>query len=235
MVYVAYTDLRNLTQAELSLLSAEEREREFGSDNRRRQFHCGHALLRLMLQRMTGRPAADHVLTSEEGGKPLGPDGIAISITHTGEHVACSVGERGQIGIDLEGIDRRREVAQITERFFSAREKAWLESGSHSRFFMLWVLKEAFVKAHGQSIFGGLEKLRCIVEPPGIEAQASEAGFRDLSLYRRDDMFLAVATTELPLDAVMFSRWPAGTTELEPGDDYTLIASTNDQARRHAA
>jgi phosphopantetheine--protein transferase-like protein len=235
LVDVAYTDLRELTKPELSLLPTEERERLFGSDNRRRQFQCGRALLRLMLQRMTGRPAAEHPVTAEEGGKPLGPDGIAISITHTGEYVACCVGERGQIGIDLERIDVRREVSQITERFFSAEEAAWLESGHPDSFFMLWVLKEAFVKAHGQSIFGGLEKLHCVVRPPHIEAHAREAGFRDLSLYRRDDMFLAIATTEMPLDAIEFSRWRAGTLEFEMGDDFALIASTNDHARQHAA
>ena len=235
MVDVAYTDLRELTRSELSLLPAEEREKRFGSDNRRRQFRCGRALLRLMLARTTGRPAAEHTLTAEEGGKPLGPDGIAISITHTCDYVACCVGERGQVGIDLERIDARREVSQITKRFFSAEERAWLGSGHQDRFFMLWVLKEAFVKAHGQSIFGGLEKLHCVVKPPNIDAQAIEAGFRDLSLYRRDNVFLAVATTELPLDEVAFSRWPAGTLEFEEGDDYTLIASTNDNARRHAA
>ena len=120
MVLVGYTNLRELTRSELSLLPPDERDREFGSHNRRRQFRCGHALLRLMLQRVTGRPAAAHALTAEEGGKPLGPDGIAISITHTGEHVACSVGDCGNIGIDLESIDEQREVSQITERFFSA-------------------------------------------------------------------------------------------------------------------
>ena len=235
MVLVGYTDLRELTQDELSLLPPDERDREFGSDSRRRQFHCGRALLRLMLQGVTGRPAAEHTLTAEAGGKPLGPDGIAISITHTADRVACSVGEGGQVGIDLEGIDERREVSQIAERFFSDNEKDWLEAGPSARFYMLWVLKEAFVKAHGQSIFGGLEKLRCIVDPPCIDAQAGEADFCDLNLYRRDDMFLALATTETPLDNVEFRRWPADTVELKHGDDYTLIATTNEDARRHAA
>lgn len=235
MVLVGYTELREPTQSDLSLLPAEERDREFGSDSRRQQFHCGRALLRLMLQRLTGKPAATQLLTAEEGGKPLGPDGIAISITHTGEHVACSVAESGKIGIDLECIDERREISQITERFFSAEEKAWLRSGPLARFYMLWVLKEAFVKAHGQSIFGGLEKLHCIVEPPQIDAHASEAGFRDLSLYRGDDMFLAIATTESPLDDVRFLHWAPEAREFEDGDAYRLIATTNPEAQENAA
>ena len=50
MVVVGYTELRDLTQAELTLLPDDERNREFGSEHRRRQFHCGRALLRLLLQ-----------------------------------------------------------------------------------------------------------------------------------------------------------------------------------------
>ena len=235
MVIVGYTDLRELTQPELSLLPAAEREREFGSANRRQQFYCGHALLRLMLQQVTGKPAAEHELTAEEGGKPIGPDGMAVSITHTGQRVACSVCEKGEVGIDLERVDERRETSQITERFFTDKEKDWLSSGPAARFYMLWVLKEAFVKAHGQSIFGGLEKLHCVVEPPEIEADASEGGFADLSLYRRDNMYLALATTEAPLNDVEFWSWPPGTDEFEAGNAYTLVASTNDEARQHAA
>jgi phosphopantetheine--protein transferase-like protein len=235
MVLVGYTELRELTEPELSLLPEGERDREFGSSNRRQQFQCGHALLRLLLQRVTGHPAAGHTLTTEEGGKPIGPDGIAVSITHTGNHVACSVADGGNIGIDLEGVDERREVSQITERFFSAEEKAWLESGPKARFYMLWVLKEAFVKAHGQSVFGGIEKLHCIVDPPRIMARATEASFQDLSLYRRDKLFLAVATTETSLNDVQFVHWAPAANDLKNGDVYNLLATTNRDAQKHAA
>ena len=91
------------------------------------------------------------------------------------------------------------------------------------------------MKAHGQSIFGGLEKLRCVVEAPEIDAEATEGGFRDLNLYRRNDMFMALATTEASLDNVEFHYWPAGTDRLEQASDYTLVASTNDEARQYAA
>jgi phosphopantetheine--protein transferase-like protein len=139
------------------------------------------------------------------------------------------------VGIDLERIDERRDVEQITQRFFSDEERGWIEAGPRARFYMLWVLKEAFVKAHGQSIFGGLEKLRCVVEPPDIFAQSTEAGFSDLNLYRRDDMYLALAATETALDDVSFRYWAPGSTGLEDGEEYTLIATTNDNAKKHAA
>lgn len=235
MVLVGYTELRDLTHTELTQLPDEERNREFGSDNRRRQYQCGRALLRQMLEIWTGTPADRHELTVEEGGKPICVDGPAISITHAGQRVACSVAGEGHVGIDLECIDERRELGQITKRFFSDEERSWIEAGPKSRFYMLWVLKEAFVKAHGQSIFGGLEKLRCVVEPPDIHAQTTEAGFSDLSLYRRDDMYLALATTEVAHNEIDFRHWAPGSTVFEGGDEYTLIATTNDSAKKYAA
>ncbi len=232
---VGFTELRDLTQAELAPLPDDELQREFGSDSRRKQFQCGRALLRLMLQDWTGKPAIDHKLTTEEGGKPLCLDGPAISITHGGDRVACSIAESGQIGIDLERIDREREVTEIAQRFFSSEERAWLDAQPREGFFMLWVLKEAFVKAHGQSVFGGLQKLRCVVQPPGIDAQVLEAGYCDLSLFGAADMFLALATTEVPLDSVGFRHWVPGTARLNDSNNYKLIATTNDRAKRTAA
>lgn len=235
MVVVGYTELRDLTQPELALLPDDERERDFGSDYRRRQFHCGRALLRLLLQEMTGEAPRSHKVSTEDGGKPFCVDGPAISITHTGDRVACTVAATGQVGIDLERVDEQREVSQILDRFFSSDEQAWVQEDLARRFFMLWVLKEAFVKAHGQSIFGGLEKLRCVVNQPEIEARAIEGRFEDLCIYRHDDVYLALATTAAPLDTVSFRHWVAGSDALHENGKYQFIASTNDIARQAAA
>lgn len=223
---VGYTDLRDLAPGELELLPEDERAREFDSVFRRRQFRCGRALLRLMLQEYSGRAAPEHVLRVEEGGKPVCEDGSAISITHNEHGVACCVAAEGLVGIDIEQIDERRETSGIAARFFSDEERRWLDNDTE-RFFMLWVLKEAYVKAHGRSIFGGLEKLRCIVQPPAIEATALEGCFRDLCLYRRDDIFLGLATTRDSLDAIEFRHWDPDSASLSPGTDYQFVASTS--------
>lgn len=230
MLVVGCTELRELSARELALLPDEERRREFGSDSRRRQYQCGRSLLRLLLQEQTGTPAVEHDLTTEQGGKPVCQDGTAISITHTGDRVACVVAQSGLVGIDLECIDLEREVSQIIARFFSTEEQAWIAAGSRQRFFMLWVIKEAFVKAHGQSILGGLEKLRCVVDAARIEARALEGTYRDLGLYGRDGMFLGLATTEVPLTDVEFRHWMPHHDNTEISDEFTMIASTDQSA-----
>jgi phosphopantetheine--protein transferase-like protein len=223
---IGYTGLRDLDDEELSLLPDGERQREFGSSGRTRQFRCGRALLRLLLQEVTGKPAADHDIQMEEGGKPFCNDGPGISVTHTSEVVACAVAEHGLVGIDVERAGVRQHVARIADRFFSGQERDWLEGQSPDGFFMLWVIKEAFVKAHGQSIFGGLEKLRCIVDPPRIEASATEGDFRSLSLYRKADTFLALATTETALDDVPTWYWKPRSRKFVTSDEFRLVATT---------
>lgn len=222
---VGYTDLRELTPAELALLPDDERNRQFGSDGRRRQFQCGRALVRLLLQEVTGRAAKEHVLLTEQGGKPYCSDGPGFSITHTGHMVAACVVRKGLAGIDIEQIEERRDVSRIVDRFCSPEEASWV-ARCPDGFYMLWVLKEAFVKAHGQSIYGGLEKLRCTVEPPLIEATAAEGSFRALCLYRQSDAFLGLASTEDSLRDVEFRRWTQGTGELAAGTEFELVATT---------
>lgn len=223
---IGYTGLRDLDDEELSLLPDSERQREFGSPARSRQFRCGRALLRLLLQEVTGEPAQNHDIQAQDGGKPVCVNGPAISLTHTNDVVACAVASHGLVGIDAETAGERHDVGRIADRFFSDREKTWLAGQSPDGFFMLWVIKEAFVKAHGQSIFGGLEKLRCIVNPPRIEASATEGDFRSLSLYRKADTFLALATTETALDDVPTWYWKPRSRKFVTSDEFRLVATT---------
>ncbi len=230
MVTVGYTKARDLTANELALVPDEEKNRTFGSSKRRQQFLCGRSLLRLMLQDRTGKPAASHRLTTTADGKPVCLDGPAVSITHSGERVACGLAEGSDIGIDLEVVDEDRDMHKVAKKFFSAEEFEWLDAQPKNRFFMLWVLKEAYVKALGQSIFGGLNKLRCKVLPPKIVAIGNDEHAGRLRLYGTEDSFLALATTAGSLGAVTFHRWEPGAERLLASNEFHLTATTADCA-----
>ena len=85
---IAYADIRDLPDAELALLSDDERERHFESTERRRQFLSGRLLARRMLQRQTGAPPASHRIRAGDHGKPYCAGGPPLSITHAGGLVA---------------------------------------------------------------------------------------------------------------------------------------------------
>ena len=221
---VGHTELHDLTSSELALVPGVERDREFGSARRRQQYLCGRSLLRRMLQDRTGEPGTSHQLTTTESGKPVCISGPAISITHAGDRVACGVAENGDIGIDIELMAEQRDISRITRKFFSDEESSWLETQTKDRFFMLWVLKEAYVKATGRSIFGGINRLRCKVEPPHIDIISMADRMRGLCLYIADGSLLAIAATETSLATVEFERWDTDTGRLTSSSDYRLLA-----------
>ena len=80
--------------------------------------------------------------------------GARVNASHAGEWVAAAVSTYGQIGIDLEV--ERPVPAGLPERCCAPSESDWLRRGTTAdmatRFFHLWTLKEAFLKATGQGL-----------------------------------------------------------------------------------
>ena len=232
---MAYTSIRELTPSELELVSQHElaHQETFTSARRQQEYLCGRALLRLMLEHWTGVPAKSHRFAKTESGKPLCVDGPAVSITHSSGIVACAIADSGDIGIDLEAVNPRRNVSAVAKKFYSQKEASWLETQSADRFFMLWVLKEAYVKSMGHSIFGGINGLTCKVRPPHIEVINASDSFRELGLYQCDDMFLGLVTTQASLGDVKIGRWnPAGEIE-SVCNEFELMATTYN-SEKHA-
>lgn len=93
-------------------------------------------------------------LEADARGKPhaLASDGRtrAISLSHSGEWVACAVGTAPAIGIDIERI-RPRDFATLAARSFGADEAAWTGNDAY-RFYKLWTLREAMAKATGEGL-----------------------------------------------------------------------------------
>ena len=88
-----------------------EQANRFKSELRRQQYIASRAMLRALLAEHTGEPAASFELSNDERGKPVCAGGPAISITHSGEFVACAVLDAGEVGVDLEFPGRSRNLA----------------------------------------------------------------------------------------------------------------------------
>jgi len=225
---VGHTRLHEPTLAELALLPESESQRDFGSARRKQQYLCARALLRRLLENSTGESGSSHELHITADGKPVCVNGPAISITHTGDLIACCLAEAGDVGIDLEANNQQREMSKVARKFFSAEESTWLAAQPKDRFFMLWVLKEAYVKAIGTSIFGGANRLRCSVTPPVINVLRNSDNMRNLGLYYLGGAFLALATTEESLADVRIVRWDSVANELLPETESRLLAMSGD-------
>jgi 4'-phosphopantetheinyl transferase len=196
-VELYYTDRRTLERAAVAtLVTDEDRQRVVATMHPRRsaEFLAGRALLRHALAQYTGRHAASFCIETTGGGKPHCVDGPALSIAHSGTVVVCALADVGALGVDVE-TRTPRELAAVAERFFTAAEARWLAAEPEQRFRMLWVLKEAYLKALGVGLAGGLSSLECRIEPPIIVARTADgATVPQLAVLRGNSCYVGVAS-----------------------------------------
>ena len=206
IAWATTTDLADVSDN--SLQPAElERAGRYKSELRRRQHTGSRAMLRALLAEHTGQPALSFGLTASERGKPVCVGGPAVSISHSGDVVACALLDSGELGIDIEFPGRARDVSGIAERYFAPAEADWLATQPADRFYMLWVLKEAWLKATGAGIAGGLDKLRCTVTPPRIDLLTGSTPVTALQLHALGDGLLGIATLETQPASIQLQRW----------------------------
>jgi 4'-phosphopantetheinyl transferase len=180
--------------AAIALLSADEvaQYRRFHFARDARDYAAAHALLRTTLSRHADHAAADWRFDKTPAGKPLlvdGPFAGSFSLSHARGMVACAVTPATAVGVDVESVDRDVDTADIAARFFAPAEAAHLmrldETARRHRFFDLWTLKEALVKALGSGMALSLASLAFEVgddgaisleAPPDVDAAGWQFG-----------------------------------------------------------
>jgi 4'-phosphopantetheinyl transferase len=222
---VYYADTRNVGAADVAALVTDDDRSRLATitrPRRRIQYLAGRALLRFALERWTGRPAASHRLLLGANGKPACEGGPMISVTHDGTLVACAISSADDVGVDVQFPVPRLHTLEIARQYFSAAESHWLRSAPDDAFYMLWVLKEAYLKTLGRGLAGGTSLLDCRIVPPGIKATA--AVHAELALYSAGTAFLGIATVGRGVSRVAVERWsPSPTAAVSP---LRLVATT---------
>ncbi|EAU43286.1 putative 4'-phosphopantetheinyl transferase [Fulvimarina pelagi HTCC2506] len=169
-----------------SLLDAGEaaRHERFRVNSAREEFLVGRALLRTRLSALRpdiapedwrfalnayGRPAIDW------SAMATAPAPLFFNLSHTRGLVALVVGGMEDIGVDVETIARGAPERDVARRFFTEGEADWIDAGTGEidrteRFFALWTLKEAYIKARGMGLSLPLDGFffDCSLNPPSI-------------------------------------------------------------------
>jgi 4'-phosphopantetheinyl transferase len=144
----------------VALLSDDERARydAIRFADGARDYAAAHALIRRVLSRGRSTAPRDWRFGRTPTGKPFliggGEPLPSFSLSHTRGLVACAVTPAAvAIGVDVERCDREIDVDRLAARFFAEPEiaalRALAEGERRDRFFDLWTLKEAVVKALG--------------------------------------------------------------------------------------
>lgn len=145
-----------------ALLSDEERARmgRFAFDRLKREFLVTRALCRTTLSRYAPVAPQDWAFEQNAYGRPriAGAGGtLDFNLSHAGGLVAMAVADSArQVGIDVECALPERAHLDLARRYFSPAEHAALEAlpaeRQVDRFFVLWTLKEAYIKARGMGL-----------------------------------------------------------------------------------
>jgi 4'-phosphopantetheinyl transferase len=123
----------------------------------RRRHVAARALVRTVLSRYRSPAPQDWRFIADAHGRPqLSPEHqwpeLQFNIAHTAGVVVLAVTAGAAVGVDVETSRRRTDTVAL-ERYFAPTERAALEAlpaaARRRRFFELWTLKEAYLKARG--------------------------------------------------------------------------------------
>ena len=92
----------------------------------------------------------NNILVSKLGKPFLDSNKYYFNISHSGEYVIFAVSD-DEIGIDIQKMDEIN--LGISERFFSPYEAKFIKKcNSFKRFYIIWTIKEAYIKYSGQGL-----------------------------------------------------------------------------------
>jgi 4'-phosphopantetheinyl transferase len=155
-----------------SLLSPDERERaaRYRVTGARDEYQVSRALLRVLLGRYLGRAPSGVELRAGPQGKPAlaGAAPLSFNVSHSFGVALFAVRAGGEVGVDVERVRPFENDLGLAERFFCAAESAALRALGDERreaFFHVWTRKEAYLKAGGLGLSGGLERVEVSVPP----------------------------------------------------------------------
>ena len=175
------------------------------SDRRRAQ--AAEVLMRRVLSSHMGVSEGEIIVERDQFNKPFLPGAdIFFNLSHSADRVVCAVGT-APLGVDLEKIRPLPEMMEIVTRYFSTGEQLAMASCPEpdrlDYFFLLWTLKESFIKANGKGLSVPLSSFSISITEDGSaflenHPEQSKWSLRSYSAGIHYKLALCAATCELP-------------------------------------
>lgn len=149
-----------------AILSADEQARigKMRLESAAREFIISRGVARELLAAARGCAPGDIAFATGRHGKPLLERPLSapsFNLSHSGGFCALAIGSCPHLGVDIEEI--RPTVGDLARSVFSPLEAtryAAIDEADRMRaFFRAWVAKEAYLKATGDGLAGGLMSL----------------------------------------------------------------------------
>lgn len=126
-----------------------------------REFTLCRAALRSLLCRELGCSNDDLSFGTSKFGKPFARVNcvaapVAFNVSHSGRHGLIALAPKGRVGVDVEERSPNRNLDACIRLLFAPNEQAEFENvcgrDKIERFYRLWTLKEALIKAVGAGL-----------------------------------------------------------------------------------
>lgn len=125
---------------------------------------AAHARALQLLKHYAGSESPPMLVRNEHGKPNAQESGFPFfNISHAGPMVALAFAWDAEIGVDIESNTRKTASHELANRFFTGEEASQLaaleESKRAQAFLRLWTCKEAVLKAMGQGLSFGLDRV----------------------------------------------------------------------------
>lgn len=120
----------------------------------------------LLARYLEVRPAEVSLNHGTEGKPrlaPPNPESIQFSVTHADRFTLIAIARRAAVGVDLEAVDPQPGQIKLARYILTEREQAEFEvlpeRTKLDRFYLMWTMKEAVLKAFGTGFRDDPQKL----------------------------------------------------------------------------
>lgn len=206
----------------ISLLSPEEMARadRFRFDRHRRRYQIAHGAIRIILGKALNALPQSIRLDYSERGKPfLSPhcqlQGLQFNLSHSEDLAIVGISRDRLIGVDVEYQREMDNLESLVKRFFSREEYAYFQQvpppEQQQLFFQLWTAKEAYLKATGEGLGVGLDRVQLSLSPLAFQVLPDQTqkvhswGLAFLTLL--GDYQVAIAVSPPLENSDTFKRW----------------------------
>ncbi|WP_198080181.1 4'-phosphopantetheinyl transferase family protein [Acinetobacter calcoaceticus] len=169
-----------------------------------RLFLISRVLVKTVLADKLGISPHEVNLLLHPNGKPFveGSKALYFNLTHSADVIILAVTEEGEIGVDIERVDREFDWMRV-DSVLAASEIEWIKGNElidpfsvYQRFFQIWTLKEAYIKCTGDGMSRHLKMLNFHVSSEYIQfldstnnAQKTEKYYFESYIYDSDFIF----------------------------------------------
>lgn len=173
----------------------------------RLRYSITYHYLRIFLSKIVKTLPADIELVANQYGKKKFKNPafsqIHFNLSHSANIIVYAFNQQDQLGVDVEYLDYNINYLELSEKYFSKNERAFIVEAKNLneqvyRFYKLWTRKEAYLKARGTGLIESLQTLDVLDDEPRFtEENYNSVSPKDVchlkTLHYKDQYVISVA------------------------------------------